>query len=127
VRLQARDADVSGGSMNYLYGKVEEAEFKPSTPLRRAFREHLKLVAKALRAIEWNDSGDGDSTEDEAIRACLPDDARLGHAVLEAKAAVVELNRSLNEALLPVVKTDDSLSVRADCVSLEKPRKAKQK
>jgi hypothetical protein len=37
-------------------------------------RRHLNLVAKALRAIEWNDSGDGDDREDEAIRACLSGD-----------------------------------------------------
>jgi hypothetical protein len=62
---------MSGGSMDYLYIKVEEADFEESTPQRRAFREHLKAVAKALRAIEWNDSGDGDDEENILIEACL--------------------------------------------------------
>jgi hypothetical protein len=65
---------MSGGSMDYLYAQVRDAEFAEDTPARKAFRRHLNLVAKALRAIEWNDSGDGDDREDEAIRACLSGD-----------------------------------------------------
>lgn len=85
---------MSGGSMNYLYSKVADAEFKPDTTLRRAFKEHLKLVSVALRAIEWNDSGDGDSSEDEAIEACLPKGARLNQAFAEAKAAVDQVSKA---------------------------------
>lgn len=88
---------MSGGSMNYLYSRVAEAEFKPDTALRRAFKEHLKLVADALRAIEWNDSGDGDSTEDEAIKACLPSDMRIRQAAAEAKLTVTELSKVLSD------------------------------
>ncbi len=87
---------MSGGSMNYLYSQVNDAEFRLDTPLRRAFKEHLKLVSTALRAIEWNDSGDGDSTEDEAITACLPDDTRLKQAAMEAKVTVNELSKVLD-------------------------------
>ncbi len=57
--------------MNYLYSSVLDAEFADSTELRRAFREHLKLVAAALKSIEWNDSGDGDDDEEKNICACL--------------------------------------------------------
>ncbi len=88
---------MSGGSMGYLYSKVDDAEFRLDTPLRRAFKEHLKLVSVALRAIEWNDSGDGDSSEDDAIKACLPDDTRLKQAASEAKATVTELSKVLND------------------------------
>jgi hypothetical protein len=62
---------MSGGSMDYLYAAVEDANFEPTTVLRRAFKKHLHKVAKALRAIEWNDSGDGDDNEDEYIDNCL--------------------------------------------------------
>ena len=63
---------MSGGSMDYLYSRLEYAEFAQNTLLRKRFAEHLKLVAKALHDIEWVDSADcvpGD--EDESIRACL--------------------------------------------------------
>ncbi len=68
--------------MNYLYEKVLNAAetidneyedgFVKNTELRKAFAEHLVLVAIALKKIEWVDSGDkvpGD--EDEAIKACF--------------------------------------------------------
>ena len=57
--------------MDYLYYKVEEAEFIGDTVLRVRFKEHLKKVARALRAIEWNDSGDGDKDEDRLIQEVL--------------------------------------------------------
>jgi hypothetical protein len=64
---------MSGGSMNYLYSKLEwGADFEPNTPERVAFAEHLKLVIKALHDIEWVDSGDyGPGDETEAILNCL--------------------------------------------------------
>lgn len=79
---------MSGGSMNYLYRRVEDAADnietgrdydlyddytpRPVDPKRLAFAAHLRLVAKALHDIEWVDSGDcvpGD--EHDAIDACL--------------------------------------------------------
>lgn len=66
---------MSGGSMDYLYSRVRYAEFTTETPERKAFAEHLQLVADALRAIEWVDSGDwGPGDENEPIRACLRGD-----------------------------------------------------
>jgi hypothetical protein len=41
------------------------------TELRKKFRSHLRRVSEAMRAIEWNDSGDGASNEADLIRACL--------------------------------------------------------
>lgn len=75
---------MSGGSMNYLSFKVEEAEFEENSPLRRAFRKHLKKVAKALHAIEWNDSCDGYEGENELIEACLSKGAELEQLSSEA-------------------------------------------
>ena len=64
---------MSGGSMNYLYSRIEmDATFEQNTPLRRAFAKHLELVCKALHDIEWVDSADyGPGDENAAIRACL--------------------------------------------------------
>ena len=86
---------MSGGSMEYLYFKVESAEFRMTTPARRAFRAHLFNVAKALRAIEWNDSGDGDDSEDEAIAKCLGSTATLEQAIEDAKIASAELHKEI--------------------------------
>ena len=45
--------NMSGGSMNYLYCKLEnDADFKQTTPERKAFALHLVKVAKALHDIE---------------------------------------------------------------------------
>ena len=91
---------MSGGSMNYLYSKLEyEANFREDTPERRAFAKHLKLVAKALHDIEWVDSGDKAPGDDaNAIRACLSDGATLDAAVEAAhearKALTAELERA---------------------------------
>jgi hypothetical protein len=62
---------MSGGSMDYLYVRVLGAEFDENTPQRKLFREHLIKVARALKDIEWNDSGDGAGNENASIEACL--------------------------------------------------------
>jgi hypothetical protein len=84
---------MSGGSMNYLYSKLEwGANFDTNTPERKAFMAHLVKVAKALHDIEWVDSGDyvpGD--ENDAIRACIGDGA--------APSAQLEVMRQALDAL----------------------------
>ena len=84
---------MSGGSMNYLYSRIEwEADFETDTPERIAFAEHLKLVAKALHDIEWVDSCDyGVGDENEAIRACLAGGAKLRAAAEEARRVLSDL------------------------------------
>jgi hypothetical protein len=62
---------MSGGSMNYLYSAVGSAEFEENTLLRKALRIHLIKLAEALRAVEWNDSGDGADNEDFLIAKVL--------------------------------------------------------
>lgn len=78
--------------MNYLYSRVEEAEFKESTPLRRSLRAHLKKVSEALRAVEWVDSGDwGPGDEDGPIRELLAPGAELAQLLIEGRALVKRL------------------------------------
>lgn len=81
--------------MEYLCYKVDEASFIENTPARKAFRKHLHKVSKALRAIEWNDSGDGDSTEGAAIMACITKADVLQEAIRSAESARDELNAAL--------------------------------
>lgn len=91
---------MSGGSMNYLYSKLEyEAFFRTDTPERKAFAKHLKLVAKALHDIEWVDSGDyGPGDENDAIRACLGDSLVLEAAIEQAHEAATMLRAEIDRA-----------------------------
>jgi hypothetical protein len=62
--------------MDYAYRHVlNAAELDwDNTPLRRKFKQHLALVAAALKAIEWSDSGDSsEEAAEEAIMQCLAD------------------------------------------------------
>jgi hypothetical protein len=42
-----------------------------TSDLRRRFREHILLVAPAMKAIEWNNEGDGDEHENDLIREII--------------------------------------------------------
>lgn len=85
---------MSGGSYDYAYFKLEsfassirlEGSCDCASPqLRKAFREHCLKVSAAMRAIEWNDSCDGDTAEAELIQACLPAGAEIGTAIEDAE------------------------------------------
>lgn len=65
---------MSGGAYNYAYCRVVEfAESMPlNTPARVRFKAHLLLVAEAMRAVEWVDSGDyGDGDDEDDIAKAL--------------------------------------------------------
>lgn len=75
---------MSGGEYNYAYLKIadfarelrvlskRDGNESAATPKKREkFRKLLECVAEAARAIEWNDSGDGCSEEEELIDKCL--------------------------------------------------------
>lgn len=89
---------MSGGSYDYFYQRLSEmaesirpvggcGAYAASPALRKAFAAHLRDCAEACRAIEWNDSGDGDSREIELIRKCVAPDAALKQAISDAKDA----------------------------------------
>lgn len=102
VRAGAFQGDsMSGGSMSYLYSRVMEARHMirhPLSPERRAFMNHLDKVADALKAIEWNDSGDGADNEVELIRSCVPDALIVDAAIEHAQQAVNELQYAIDRA-----------------------------
>ena len=90
---------MSGGSMEYLCMKVDEAEFEQDTALRKLFKAHLTLVAKALHDIEWEDSGDyGSGDADKAIIKVLN---------FKAKAGIQDL---LKEDIKQILKLVDTLT-----------------
>lgn len=89
---------MSGGSMNYLSYKVEDAEFAENTPERRAFRKHLQLVAKALHEIEWCDSGDNRPGKDtEAILRCIERADVLDTLIEQAKEIKSDIEKYIGE------------------------------
>jgi hypothetical protein len=103
---------MSGGSYNYAYARVEEFAANLNThsagipdyvnlPLRKLFRTHLRKVADAMRAIEWNDSGDGDDDEQRFITDVLRGMDGEGFAkMLDSELAGVEQAVRLARALL---------------------------
>ena len=95
--VSQREEGMSGGSMDYLCYKVEEVSFALGTPQRKAFRKHLHLISKALKAIEWNDSGDGAENEEELIRKCLGKGAVLDACVEDARRVLRELTAELEK------------------------------
>jgi len=91
---------MSGGSMNYLYSRIEnDAFFHLSTAERKAFAAHLKKVAKALHDIEWVDSCDySPGMESEAIRACLREGDVLAALIDQAKQVISDLQDEVKRA-----------------------------
>jgi len=85
---------MSGGSLDYVYSKVEDAAraVRGLSPLHRAFAEHLMLVAKALHDCEWVISCDYGTGDDEAaIRKVIAPGA-------DAKAAADTLREEIERA-----------------------------
>jgi hypothetical protein len=89
---------MSGGCYNYAYSKVEDfagsMELKDS-PIRKAFKKHLELVATAMQAIEWVDDDDySPGDEDAPILACLGESAEA-----MTLQAIIEDARRVNEQI----------------------------
>lgn len=88
---------MSGGSLDYVYSRVEDAArtlmARAEDEVQRAFAKHLFKVAEAFRAAEWVLSGDYSPGDDhEAILtvitprdvlASLIDDAEQTQAQLQ--------------------------------------------
>jgi hypothetical protein len=84
---------MSGGSMSYFSFRLEEVanQFQLHSFRRRALRKLILKLAKALKAVEWNDSGDGDPQEDQLI------DEVLGGPVAEIEEALLSLAQARTE------------------------------
>ncbi len=91
---------MSGGSMDYLYEKIEDAEFRLLSPERIALHKHLKKLSKALKAIEWNDSGDGDDRENEFIYDAIGRNVILGSSIEEAEKVRDQLIEQIQLAMV---------------------------
>ena len=92
---------MSGGAFDYFYVSVENIANRgemSTTIERKAFSQHLRKVAAALKAIEWNESGDGDDSESYLIRACLSKCDVLYAAIEEAEEILVTLEEEVVRA-----------------------------
>jgi len=95
--------------MDFLSYRLEEATFKENTILRLAMRKHLLKVAAALRAIEWNDSGDGADNEEELIIACL----QPADEIRQAREDAIKAKEDLEKAIAMV---DDVFGIGDDLI-----------
>ena len=87
---------MSGGSYDYVYSKIEDITIHNLTPERVAFQKHLKLVAKAMKAIEWVDSCDcSPGDESEAIRKCLSSSAAVEEWLVSAEKMIGDLRAEI--------------------------------
>lgn len=94
---------MSGGSLDYVYGRVDDAAqsimSRSQNPLDRAFAKHLIKVSKALHYLEWVYSGDCSEPDgEEAIRAVLHPSAEIESAKEEAEIALRNLKKAIKNA-----------------------------
>ena len=94
---------MSGGSLDYVYGRVEEANADlcrhDLTQTQKAFARHLVKVAKALHDIEWVLSGDyGDGDDTKAIMECIGKSDIIDTAIENAEKAMMELQKAVEIA-----------------------------
>lgn len=98
---------MSGGSWDYVYSRIDDIADRltsDANPLRRAMVPSVRALAKAMRAIEWVDSGDyGDGDDEELIRDFLAscgsvDAAVLSVLICDAKEAHARLGAALDRA-----------------------------
>lgn len=95
---------MSGGSYDYAFTKVADMAkdhrlWKSPCAYRRAFATHLLKVSAAMRAVEWEDSGDTslEDTEKEIMEVISVQDI-LQEVILEARAIRKELDSVLKKA-----------------------------
>ena len=94
---------MSGGSLDYVYFKVESAahdiareSFTNKIPELKAFKDHLVKVAEVLHDVEWFLSGDyAEETMVKSIKKLLSEEQVLDSVVKEAEDILIKLTNSL--------------------------------
>lgn len=86
---------MSGGSLDYIYSRVEDAAWtvaKSQDQLHLAFAKHLFAVAEALRDTEWVLSGDsGPGDDHKAILRVITPQAVLTSLIDNAEKMQAQL------------------------------------
>jgi hypothetical protein len=102
--LLERTRQMSGGSLNYGYERIEtlaeEIERRAECALHKAFARHLFRVAQAAHDLEWVWSGDWSPGDEEAaIKACMDWRTEMRTVIQEQIEWMrVELNELENSA-----------------------------
>jgi glutaminase len=94
---------MSGGSLDYVYYKVESAaydiakdSFTNKIPELKAFKDHLIKVAEVLHDVEWFLSGDyAEETMVKSIKELLSEEQVLGSVAKEAEEVLTKLTNQL--------------------------------
>lgn len=88
---------MSGGALDYAYMRVQDViqQIPSDTLERRTFKAHLMNVAAALKAIEWNMSGDGDDDENKLILNCVSRRLVFDTQIEEGKRVLLDLHQLL--------------------------------
>lgn len=98
---------MSGGTYNYFYGKLEDLACDIRTDgdcdsapphMREALRVHLLKLARVLRAVERNDSGDGDREETRLLQELISPADILEAAVQRAEEVKLDLEDGIETA-----------------------------
>lgn len=99
---------MSGGSYDYAYTHIADLASALRTEdtgdeevpraLRRAFKAHLFAVAKAAKALEWVDSGDGDPDARALVEAVVSPQRQIETSIEAANQALEELEESIQRA-----------------------------
>ena len=98
---------MSGGRYEYVYQRIDAlaGEIRlvggchAAPPhVREALKSHLLELALALKAVEWNDSGDGDEGEEKLLRELLSPGAPLEAARQQAEEAAERLNAEIERS-----------------------------
>lgn len=95
---------MSGGSLDYVYGRVNDAvdaiRLRSRNPLHTAFADHLLLVAAALHDLEWMLSGDTtEGDEEESLRKVIT-------PAMEVFAAIDALNQNIDALRRSLSRTE---------------------
>lgn len=93
---------VSGGALDYLYARVNDAADRIETYRYTeylALANHLRRIANVLYDVEWVMSGDKTSPDDiEAIRTIITPSEILDVAIQRAVSAKQDLDRAIEIA-----------------------------
>lgn len=87
---------MSGGSLDYVCYRVDDAvdtiEKRATTPLHKAFAQHLRDISKALHDLEWVFSGDYcEGQEVESLKKVVNKQMELEAATNDARTALKQL------------------------------------
>ncbi len=92
---------MSGGSWDYLCYKIADAANQlcaDKNPHRKAFGEHMSLIAEAMHDIEWVDSCDkSPGDEIPAIMKCIESSDVMKAIIEDAKSIRDEINKLIEE------------------------------